>query len=180
MKNNWFLKMSFLACGCMAGSSLFAQGLLVEKKDGSQIKIPYELLERVTVYDADGTISDAVRAAIVGDYYGELKTTVAGTEMSEPVCVARILAQDNGKFSIAIPEKTTRGMELPSMVIKDIEMVKESESVCSFNIDDLTVDVGGTAYVFKGLSGVVNLATETFDFTFSVKPGKMPDRKSVV
>ena len=178
MKNNWFLKMSFLACGCMVGSSLFAQGLLVEKKDGSQIKIPYELLECVTVYDADGTISDAVRAAIVGDYYGELKTTVAGTEMSEPVCVARILAQDNGKFSIAIPEKTdgkaARGMELPSMVIKDIEMVKESETVCSFNIDDLTVDVGGTAYVFKGLSGVVNLATETFDFTFSVKPGKMP------
>ena len=178
MKNNWLLKMSFLACGCMAGSTLFAQGLLVEKKDGTQIKIPYELLERVTVYEADGTLSDAVRAAIAGDYYGDLKTVVAGSEMVEPSCVARILAQDNGKFSIAIPEKADgkaiRGMELPSMTLQDIEMVQKDEKVYTFEQKDFSVEVGGTVYAFSELSGSVDLATETFDFAFTVKPGRMP------
>ena len=55
MKKNWFLKLYILFCGSMLASSLFAQGLLIEKKDGSAIKVPYELLERVTVYDNDDT-----------------------------------------------------------------------------------------------------------------------------
>ena len=178
MKNNWLLKMSFLACGCMAGSALFAQGLLVEKKDGTQIKIPYELLERVTVYEADGSLSDAVRAAIAGDYYGDLKTIVAGSEMVQPGCVAHILAQENGKFSIAIPEKAegkaTKGMELPSMTLQDIEMVLQTDKVYAFSQKDFSVEVDGTVYSFNELSGTVDLATETFDFSFSVKPGRMP------
>ena len=155
MKNNWLLKMSFLACGCMAGSALFAQGLLVEKKDGTQIKIPYELLERVTVYEADGSLSDAVRAAIAGDYYGDLKTVVAGSELVEPSCVTRILAQQNGKFSIAISEKvegkSTKGMELPSMTLQDIEMVLQADKIYAFSQKDFSVEVDGTVYSFNEL-----------------------------
>ena len=55
MKKNWFLRIYMLFCGSMLATSLFAQGLLIEKKDGSTIKVPYELLERVTVYDNDNT-----------------------------------------------------------------------------------------------------------------------------
>lgn len=53
MKKHGFLKIGFLFCCYMSGATLFAQGLLIEKKDGSTLKIPYELLERVTVYDGN-------------------------------------------------------------------------------------------------------------------------------
>ena len=51
MKNNWLLKAYFLFCASVLSSSLFGQGLWVEKKDGTKIRILYEILERVTVYD---------------------------------------------------------------------------------------------------------------------------------
>ena len=53
MRKHWYLNIFMLLLLSFGVESSLAQGLIVSKKDGTKIKVPYELLERVTVYDAD-------------------------------------------------------------------------------------------------------------------------------
>ena len=53
MKKNWINHTLALFVFSLVGLPAFSQGLLIEKKDGSQIKVPYEEFDCMTVYEAD-------------------------------------------------------------------------------------------------------------------------------
>ena len=53
MKSNWFLNIFILLLLSMGAESSLAQGLIISQKDGTQIKVPYEQLDYVTVYEGE-------------------------------------------------------------------------------------------------------------------------------
>lgn len=174
MKNNWFLKIIALSLVYMVGCTLHAQGLLIQKKDGTQIKIPYEQLDFVTVYEPESETD--ILQSIAGDYKGNNVKKVGLQEKIEKDNVASLRLQKDNKFTVVLPEakQAAKSMEMPHVELPNLALVKESEDIYTFALQSTKVNSENKVVEVKNLTGKVNRKNNTLELIFEIKPGKMP------
>ena len=112
MKMNFTHRIIMFLGLSLLGMPMFAQGLLIQKKDGSQIRIPYEELDQMTVYED---------SPVAGKY---LKGTFVLNEGN--------FSSENGKLVFISPEGT----------VTDSVYFKENGSHLGHSSQDLYINNG--------------------------------------
>ena len=112
---------------------------------------------------------------IAAAYYGDNTMKVGDQVMPGKNQVATIVAQEDGKITLILPEaneeQKARGMEMPSVEVKDIE-VAEANGVYTFSLDKISVNTGEMAVELADLKGEVE--GNILKLNFRMKPGAMP------
>lgn len=112
---------------------------------------------------------------IAASYYGDNTMKVGGDVMPGKNQVATIIAQENGKITLVLPEankeQKARGMDMPTVEVKDIE-VAEANGVYTFSLKESSIDTGKMVIKLKNLKGEVN--GNILKLTFDMQPGAMP------
>ena len=113
---------------------------------------------------------------LVGEFGGDNGMKVGTSDMGASYAITRIEAQENGKYTLVLPEapkaKTViRGMEMPTVRIQDVE-IKAEANVYTFAIESASIPAGGMNIAIKNLKGEV--FGNTLTLNFNMQPGKMP------
>ena len=113
---------------------------------------------------------------LVGEFGGDNHSKVGDSEMPAAYQIAKIEAQNNGKYTLVLPEApkakaSFRGMEMPTVRIENVE-IKAEANVYTFAIEEAEVPATGMVIGIKNLQGKV--FGNKLNLSFSMKPGKMP------
>ena len=126
---------------------------------------------------------DAIAGANVsGDFYGVNSLSVAGSTSYDSTCVAHVINQGNGKYSLVLPETTDKaapapkGMpDMPTFTIKDITLTETEKGVYTYNAEKITIDVmAGKKAVISNLKFNLNHGAKTLELSYGLQFGKMP------
>ena len=178
MKKNWCLSILFLFALCFAGESVSAQGILVIKKDGTQIKIPYEEFDFMKVYEPEIKVEPET---VTGNYYGDLKMEAGGTSLVETGQTVRLNLQSrywttNYQYSLYIPGTISggNGMTMPSIFLTDLEVAATNDHLVGIQVADFNFEDDGKNVNVQDLTGEIDLEQSTFNLSYKIQIGKMP------
>ena len=114
--------------------------------------------------------------AIVGDYMGLSKMAVGSQDMPGTPSVVKVSLQNNGKFTVVLPEaakETKGGMNMPTVELKDVEFTFNADKTFTFEMAEKEVETPGMTIKLKDLKMVID-ANKDMNFTYQLQPGKMP------
>ena len=117
-------------------------------------------------------------AILKTQFKGVLQTQVKGEKQEPDSCIVKIFGQNNGKFTVRLPKsiskkaKSSRGMEMPMVEIKDVEFTAGAENTYTYTSG--AKEVPTPAFVVKLDKINLKIKGTDMDFTFDMQPGNMP------
>lgn len=116
---------------------------------------------------------------VLGKYNGVSSMGVGSEDMPGDSSVVKVFGQNNGKFTVILPESTAKkettkgGMQLPTVELKDVEFKANADKTYSFEIASTEVQTPTMNINLKDVKMSID-ANKDMVFTYQLQPGKMP------
>ena len=115
--------------------------------------------------------------AIAGEYEGTNTLVVGDSNMPSEGNIAKIIAQDNNKITVILPQDPKsdgQGMAMPKIELKDLDITVAADGTITFGMDKFDVVDPDKQMHVTGSDVKGEVKGNVLKLSFSFKPGKMP------
>ena len=115
---------------------------------------------------------------VLGNYKGVSSMGVGSEQMPGDSAVVKVFGQNNGKFTVILPEgfaskDTKAGMQMPNVELKDVVFNAGSDKTYTFELASTEVQTETMSVKLKDVKIAID-ANKDMVFTYQLQPGKMP------
>ena len=135
--------------------------------------------------DDDNANVQAPGTQVGGDFYGVAAITtpdfqgIPGSTSNDSTFVTRIIKQDNGKYSVVLPESSEaaapKGMSMPTITVKDLDLTETSKGIFTYNADMLNIAVSANKKaVLSNFKVNISTVEKKANVSYGLQYGIMP------